>query len=342
MTRLSPPAARTQRRVVLVAYPGIQTLDLVGPVEVFHTANRMVPGAGTEAPAYRTEVVTRTGEPVRSTSGLTLATDSAIADCTGPIDTLMVVGGDGTADAARDLELVGWIAAASTRARRTTSVCSGAFLLARAGLLDGKRATTHWSSCGLLDRINPSTTVERDPIFVRDGNVWTSAGITAGMDLALALVEDDHGADVARQVARWLVLFVQRPGGQSQFSAQLSAQQPERPALRELDAWIADHLDEDLSVPALARRVDMSTRNFARTFRQEVGRTPAAHVEAMRTEAARRLLETTDRSVTDIAATCGFGTVETLHRAFNRQVGTTPGAYRRRFTTTGVALAASA
>jgi transcriptional regulator GlxA family with amidase domain len=333
--------------VVLVAYPGIQTLDVVGPVEVFHTANRMLAsaaesGGGGARPAYRTEIVTRTGEPVRSTSGLTLATDAAIEHCAGPIDTLVVVGGDGTADAARDEPLIRWIAEASRRSRRTTSVCSGAFLLARAGLLDGKRATTHWSTCGLLERTNPSTTVERDPIFVRDGDVWTSAGITAGMDLSLALVEDDHGAEVARQVARWLVLFVQRPGGQSQFSAQLAAQQPDRPVLRELDAWMADHLDEDLSVPALARRAGMSTRNFARAFRQELGRTPAAHVESLRTEAARRLLETTDRSIVEVARTCGFGTVETLHRAFHRQVGTTPGAYRRRFATTGVSLASTA
>lgn len=327
------------RRVVFVAHPGIQTLDLVGPLEVFHTTNRMLAG---EAPAYRTEVVTRGGDAVRSTSGLSVGADAAVEDCTGPIDTLVVVGGDGTVEAVADEALVGWIAQASGRSRRTTSVCSGAFLLARAGLLDGRSATTHWSSCGLLQRLHPGTTVERDRIFVRDGDVWTSAGVTAGMDLALALVEDDHGAEVAREVARWLVLFVQRPGGQAQFSAQLAAQRPERPILRELDAWMADHLDEDLTVAALARRAGMSTRHFARTFRRDVGRTPAAHVEALRTEAAKRLLETTDRAVADIARTCGFGTVETLHRAFNRQVGTTPGAYRRRFTTTGVALATSA
>jgi transcriptional regulator GlxA family with amidase domain len=326
-------------RVVLVAYPGIQSLDLVGPIEVFATANRKT---GFPTPAYRTEIVTRTGAPAESTSGITIAADCSIDDCVGPIDTLMVVGGDGTIDAVRDEALVQWIAAAARRSRRITSVCSGAFLLARAGLLRGRRATTHWSSCDLLARTNPTTTVERDPIFVRDGNVWTSAGITAGMDLSLGLLEDDHGAEVAREVARWLVLFVQRPGGQSQFSAQLAAQQPERPVLKDLDQWITDNVAEDLTVPALARRVGMSTRNFARTFRQELGITPAAHVEALRTEAARRLLETTDRGLADIARGCGFGTVETLHRAFNRQVGVTPGAYRRRFSTTGAALAATA
>lgn len=326
-------------RVVLVAYPGIQSLDLVGPLEVFATTNRIVGGP---SPCYRFEVVTPTGAPAVSSSGLTIAAHSSIAACTGPIDTLVVVGGDGTVDAVQDDDLVAWIAEAARRSSRTTSVCSGAFLLGRAGLLEGRRATTHWASCGLLARTNPDTTVERDPIFVRDGDVWTSAGITSGMDLALALVEADHGAAVARDVARWMVLFVQRPGGQAQFSTQLAAQQPDRPALRELDRWIADHLDADLSVPALARRVGMSTRSFSRTFRQEVGTTPAAHVEALRTEAARRLLETTGRGLGDVARTCGFGTVETLHRAFQRQVGVTPGTYRRRFTTTARAEAASA
>jgi transcriptional regulator GlxA family with amidase domain len=316
------------RRVVLVAYPDIQALDLVGPLEVFSTANRqLVP----EPPPYATEVVTTTGAAARTTSGLSIAADSAIDACTGPIDTLVIVGGDGAAEAIGDEALIDWIRAAAGRSRRVTSVCSGAFLLAQAGLLDGRRATTHWSACDLLARVAPTATVEPDPIFVRDGDLWTSAGVTAGMDLALALLEEDLGAERARAVARWLVLFVQRPGGQSQFSAQLAAQRPERDALRDLDAWMADHLDADLSVPALARHVGMSTRNFARTFRAEVGITPAAHVEQLRVEAARRLLETTDRGLPDIARACGFGTVETLHRAFQRQVQVTPGAYRRRF-----------
>jgi len=318
------------RRVVLVAYPDIQALDLVGPLEVFATANRqLVP----EPPPYSTEVVTTTGEAARTTSGLSITADSSVDACRGPIDTLMVVGGDGAAQAIADEELIAWLQEASKRSRRVTSVCSGAFLLAQAGLLRGRRATTHWSACDLLARVAPDTTVEPDPIFVRDGDLWTSAGVSAGMDLALALLEEDLGAERARAVARWLVLFVQRPGGQSQFSAQLAAQRPERDALRELDAWMADHLDEDLSVPALARRVGMSTRNFARTFRSEVGITPALHVEQLRVEAAKRLLETTDRGLPDVARACGFGTVETLHRAFQRQVQVTRGAYRRRFST---------
>ncbi len=175
-------------------------------------------------------------------------------------------------------------------------------------------------------------TVETDPIFVRDGSVWTSAGVTAGMDLALRLVEEDHDPAVARDIARWLVMFVQRPGGQAQFSTQLAAQKPQRSALGELESWIPDHLDDDLSVSALAQRTGMSTRNFARAFRAEVGITPAAYVEAVRVEAARRLLETTARGLPDVAAACGFGTVETMHRSFRRAVQITPGQYRHHFT----------
>jgi transcriptional regulator GlxA family with amidase domain len=211
------------------------------------------------------------------------------------------------------------------------SVCTGAFVLAKAGLLDGRRATTHWASCGDLAARYPAIQVERDPIFVRDGNVSTSAGVTAGMDLALALVEEDLGRRVALEAARWLVVFLQRPGGQAQFSAQLSAQAAGRAPLRELQSWIPDHLDEDLSVPALARRACMSDRNFARAFRRETGRTPGAYVEAARVERARIALETGDLPVETIAAQAGFGTVETMRRAFRRQVGVSPIEYRTRF-----------
>jgi transcriptional regulator GlxA family with amidase domain len=210
-------------------------------------------------------------------------------------------------------------------------VCTGAFLLARAGLLDGRRATTHWASCADLELRYPAVRVERDPIFVRDGNVATSAGVTAGLDLALALVEEDLGRRVALQVARHLVVFLQRPGGQAQFSAQLSAQSADRAPLRELQAWIPDHLDEDLSVPALARRACMSDRNFARAFRRETGRTPGAYVEEARVESARIALETGDLPVEAVARQTGFGTVETLRRAFRRQVGVSPNEYRTRF-----------
>ncbi len=257
--------------------------------------------------------------------------DARLEECEGPIDTLIVAGGTGTRRAEEDDALVEWIADAAKRSRRVASVCTGAFLLARAGLLDGRRATTHWASCADLATRYPAVTVEPDPIFVRDGNVVTSAGVTAGMDLALALVEEDLGREVALEAARWLVVFLQRPGGQAQFSAQLAAQTADRAPLRELQAWIPDHLDEDLTVPALARRSNMSDRNFARAFRRETGMTPAAYVETARVERARIALETGDLPVEAIAGQAGFGTVETMRRAFRRRVGVSPIDYRDRF-----------
>jgi len=315
--------------VVIVAYPGVQSLDVTGPLEVFAVANRYRPGS------YRTTVTARgPAEVVRTSSGLGIVVDKPLAAVQGPIDTLVVAGGDGTGDAVADAELVAWIRDAAARSRRVTSVCSGAFLLAAAGLLRGRRATTHWGSCALLARLHPDVDVEGDRIYVRDGDVWTSAGVTAGMDLTLALVEDDHGGPLALKVARQLVLFTQRGGGQSQFSAQLAVPRAERRPLREALGYIADHLDADLSVPALARHAAMSPRTFARSFRAEVGTTPAAYVQAVRVEAARRLLETTTDGTAEVARTCGFGTVETMHRAFRRTVHTTPGQYRRHFAAT--------
>jgi transcriptional regulator GlxA family with amidase domain len=242
-----------------------------------------------------------------------------------------VAGGEGTAAALADGALVRGVRRLAGRARRVTSVCSGAFLLAEAGLLDGRRVTTHWSAAGTLARRYPTVTVDARPIFVRDGHVWTSAGVTAGMDLALALVGDDHGPELARAVARWLVLYLQRPGGQAQFSAHLDGRLARRPSLQDLQTWMAEHLDQDLSVAALARRAAMSERHFARRFREETGVTPADHVEALRTEAACRLLETTDEAIAAVARCCGFGTVETMYRAFRRRHGTTPGRHRAHF-----------
>jgi transcriptional regulator GlxA family with amidase domain len=211
------------------------------------------------------------------------------------------------------------------------SVCTGAFLLAEAGLLSGRRATTHWASCAALAERHPDVLVKSDPIFVRDGHIATSAGVTAGMDLALALVEEDLGPETAREVARWLVMFLKRPGGQSQFSAPLTGPAATRPALRALQEWIPGHLTEDLSVDALARRTHMSPRNFARAFHREAGATPAAYVERLRVERARALLEAGELPTKAVAAVCGFATVETLRRAFRRRVGTSPGDYRKRF-----------
>lgn len=318
------------RRIVIVAFPGIQTLDVVGPAEVFYAADALRGGG-----EYAVEVVAASDAPIVTGSGLRLLPHRTLAGVRGPIDTLLVAGGMGVEEAQHDERLVRWIRAAAPRARRVASVCTGAFLLAQAGLLTGRRATTHWASCDLLQREHPDVEVDRAPIFVRDGDVYTSAGVTAGIDLALALVEEDLGAAVARDAARWLVLFLRRPGNQAQFSAEPTWQPAERPPLRDLQAWIADNLTADLSVPALAERAFMSPRNFARAFRREVGMTPAAYVESVRLERARAELESGDSSVDAVAAMCGFGTVETMRRAFHRKFNVNPAAYRSRFRTRG-------
>ena len=325
------------RRVVFLVFPRFQLLDLAGPLEVFSQADSLFGAefAG-ERRRYQVEVAARTSETVTASDGLAVVphrtlTELADSPTDLPIDTLVVVGGGGVRTAMRDAEYVDWVRAAVGRARRVASVCSGAFLLAAAGLLDGRRAVTHWNSCDELASLFPGIRVESDPIFIRDDPIWTSAGVTAGVDLALALVEADHGAEVARAIAKQLVVFVQRPGGQAQFSTQLAAQRPGRDALREVQAWIADHLDDDLGLAALARRAALSERHFSRVFRAETGMTVAAYVEAARIEAARRLLESTGDGLDRIARTCGFGTVETMHRTFNRTIRVTPGEYRRHF-----------
>jgi transcriptional regulator GlxA family with amidase domain len=316
------------RRIVLVAYDGAESLDISGPAEAFAAASQLT---GADKPLYEIELVSHEADPVRTSSGLRVVPDAAIDQSKGPIDTLMVAGGIGCFTAVDDTPLIEWIAAAASRSRRVSSVCSGAFLLGAAGLLDGKRATTHWSSCELLEERYPDTEVQADSIYVRDGETWTSAGVTAGIDLALAMIEEDHGRELAREVARWLVVFVQRPGGQSQFSSHLAATQADQEPLRKLQGWIADHLDEDLRVEALAERVHMSTRNFARAFRREVGLTPASYVEAVRIERAKQRLEEAAEPVESVARACGFGSAETMRRAFARRVGVPPTDYRARF-----------
>ena len=314
------------RRVVIVALPEVQPLDVTGPAEVFASAASV---AGGDVAAYTIEVVAPGGAPIPTDSGYAIAPAGALEAVRGPIDTLLVAGGAGARHASA--ETVARVRRLAARADRVASVCTGAYVLAAAGLLDGRRATTHWSWCDDLQRRHPAVTVERDPIFVVDGPVRTSAGVTAGMDLALALVEEDLGPRVALEVARWLVVFVKRPGGQAQFSAQLAAQAADRAPLRDLQAWMADHLDADLSVPALAGRACMSERHFARAFKAETGMTPAAHVEALRVERARLALEAGAMPIDAVARRCGFGTVETLRRAFARRLGVSPSAYRSRF-----------
>lgn len=315
----------TPKKVVIVVYPGVQALDLAGPTEVFWAAGQIA------RRPYDLTIAASKAETFSTTSGLLIKPHRTLRGLRGPIDTLLVAGGIGTAEAERDQSLIRGVRQAAGRSRRVASVCTGSLILARAGLLDGRRATTHWASCEQLATRYPSIEVERDAIFVRDGDLWTSAGVTAGMDLALAMVEEDLGREVALEVARWLVLYVQRPGGQSQFSVQLAAQSSEYEPVRELQGWIADHLGGDLSVDALARRANMSPRNFARVFRREVGMTPAAYVETARVESAQRELETTKAGFDAIARRCGFGTTDTMRRAFQRRLGVKPGDYRARF-----------
>lgn len=315
------------RRVVILSFPGVQPLDVIGPAEVFAGADA-ISGGGT----YTVEVVAKDTEPIAVRGGgYSLLPRSTTAKLRGPIDTLVVAGGVGVREAEHDVELIRWIRSAARRSRRVTSVCSGSFLLARAGLLEGKTVTTHWASTEELARLHPELKVDPKPIFVRDGDVWTSAGVTSGMDLSLALVEEDLGREIAVEIARWLVLFLQRPGGQAQFSSHLSTQLAERRPLRDLQSWIADNLDADLRVETLAERAAMSPRNFARFFRREVGMTPAAYVEELRVERARQLLEDSADPIDQIAARCGFGTPETMRRAFARRVGVAPAQYRARF-----------
>jgi transcriptional regulator GlxA family with amidase domain len=319
------------RRVVVVLFDQVQILDVTGPTEVFSQAER-----ASERPEYALELVAPQAGPVTTSSGVQLTAERSLDSCRGAIDTLVVAGGLGTRAAAQDEHLVSWLRLATRRSRRVASVCTGAFLLARAGVLDSRRATTHWAACPALARSYPSIDVDPDPIFVRDGNVYTSAGVTAGIDLALALVEEDLGPGRALDVARSLVLFFRRPGGQAQFSASLAGQAASRLPIRELQAWMADHLDADLSVAELAERSFMSPRNFSRVFARETGVTPGAYVEALRVERARALLETTDLPVEEVARRCGFGTPETFRRAFGRRAGVNPSQYRCRFTTAEV------
>lgn len=323
--------AEKTRRIVMVGYPGLQPLDVVGPAEVFAAADALSGGD-----SYEVELVARTPGPIMTRhGGYGIAPAKTLADCRGPIDTLMIAGGFGVHEAEEDKELVTWIRRAAERSTRVASVCSGTFLLAAAGLLGGRRVTTHWAQCPELARRYPDVTVDPDPIFVRDDSgakeLWTSAGVTSGMDLALALVEEDLGPEIAREAARWLVLFLQRPGGQSQFSSHLEAQPARREPIRELQAWMADNLTADLRVETLAERAAMSPRNFARAFRRETGFTPAVYVEQLRIEAARNQLERGSDPVENVAEACGFGTPETMRRAFARRVGVAPADYRARF-----------
>ena len=314
--------------IEVLAFPSVQLLDVAGPLQVFASANDLAAGSG-RVPPYAPRVVAQGGEGVMASAGLGLAT-SPLPPVDAALDTLVIAGGQGVQRAASDPVLVDWVRARAAQARRVASVCTGAYLLAMTGLLDGRRAATHWSICADLARRFPAVRVEPDPIFVRDGPVWTSAGVTAGIDLALALVEEDLGRTMALDVARYLVVFLKRPGGQAQFSASLSLQVAED-RFGPLHEWISDHLADDTSLPVLAGQAGMSERSFSRHYTEATGLTPGRAVERLRVEAARRLLSETRLPVKRIATRCGFGSEETMRRSFMRLIAATPQDYRARF-----------
>ncbi len=313
-------------RIVLLTFPKAEMLDAVGPLEVFAGANAQL-----ERPAYDLEVVSLRSGPVAMSSGLTLVAGRGLADDPGPIDTLLVGGGEGARHHAEDPQVQAWLRRQAPRARRLGSVCTGAFVLAAGGFLDGRRATTHWQRCAELAAVYPKVRVEPDAIFRRDGKVVTSAGITAGIDLALHLVEEDLGRALAFAVARQLVVYARRPGGQSQFSADLMSQAAAGGRFDDLRRWILDHPGADLSVEALAARAVMSPRSFHRHFRAETGMTPGAFVERARVEAARRALEEGGEPLARLSHRLGFGHADSLRRIFHRHLSMSPQDYRLRW-----------
>lgn len=316
----------------MLAYPDAEIIDIAGPLDILCAAPCISKdGFHMERRASSMVVSEFGGLVTTQPSGITIQTESIASIVGKKIDTLVIPGGDGTMRALDRHALIEWIQHTAGRARRVVSVCTGAFLLAEAGLLDGKRATTHWLYLDEFSQRYPQVTVEPDSIFVEDGNTYTSAGITSGMDLSLHLVEKDWGPDIALYIARMWLLYTKRPGGQSQFSAFLPKKSTGRESVADLQAWIMDNLNADLSVTALAERLSMSPRNFARVFQNETGVTPAKFVEAVRIEAARRWLEESSQSIESIADECGLGDMERLRRSFIRRLGVNPRDYRRRF-----------
>jgi transcriptional regulator GlxA family with amidase domain len=330
MARNADRLRRRPHQVVMLAYPDVQMLDVTGPLEVFSRAARWMQDHGLRRDlAYRVEVVAPRKGAFLCSSGVHLVAERAYREVT-RADTLLVAGGRGQPTVRTHAPLLAWLRRMAPRVSRLGSVCSGALILAACGLLEGRRATTHWAYLAELKK-SVGHGVCHDAIYVRDGNLYTSAGVTAGMDMALAMLEEDHGSAVALAVARELVLFLKRPGGQSQFSDYLAAQFSEDAGLRELQLWMLEHIEQDLSVPRLADRMAKSDRSFARHFADGVGVTPGHYVRQIRITAARRKLEQTDLPLEKIARGCGFGTAETLRRSFIDALGVTPGAYRERF-----------
>jgi transcriptional regulator GlxA family with amidase domain len=333
--RTSPRSPESSpHRVVLLTYDGIQGLDLVGPLEVFSGANSVLDHLAPGRPRYRTVVTSVSGAAITTESNLSINTVPPDSILTGSsVDTLVIPGGIAAPDAADDVDLVAVARRLAERAERVVTICTGVFVAAAAGLTDGKRVSTHWARAGELRRRFPDLDVDAEPIFVRDGRLWSSAGVTAGIDLTLALVEDDHGSEVAQTVARWLVMFLRRPGGQTQFATPVWSERAAFEPVRTAQDLIDIDPGADHRVALLAEHVGMSERNFTRRFTEEVGSSPAQYVAAVRIEAARRALESSDRTVEAIARDCGFGTAETLRRSFSRRLDVSPDQYRQRFRT---------
>lgn len=318
----------SRKRIVLLVLPPVEELDLIAPVEVFGTTTRLL---GSSQRGYELEIVTLARDRrIDGECGLSLVAHRHYRELVGTPDSLLLICGL-AARHTRDRALVNWLRQKAARVRRLGSVCVGAYVFAEAGLLDGRRATVHWKYAQEMAARYPRVTVDPRPIWVQAGNIYTSAGISAGLDLALAWVEQDFGAAAALKVARELVLFMRRPGGQDQCSTTLSAQAAHTPSLHELQTWMIEHLDRPLTIDRLAHRVHMSPRTFARAFKREIGTSPARYLLQLRIEAARRLIEQTDKRLDDVAKASGFGSADTMRRGFMRALGTTPQRYRSYF-----------
>jgi transcriptional regulator GlxA family with amidase domain len=319
------------KKIVIVGPPPVQVLDVTGPLEVF-----------SNAPGYEIQLANPGPERVlRTHRGVALADATPITDVHGPIDTLVIAGGPGAESGTYNPDFIAWIAEAASHSRRVASICTGAFLLAEAGVLNGKQAVTHWSFCDRLAKEYPEVAVRPEPIYLRDGSIYTSAGITAGIDLSLALVEEDHGHEAALKIARFLVMYLVRPGGQAQYSHMLSHQAIASQPLRELQVWMLEHLREDLTVESLADRIGMSARHFTRVCLRETGMNPGQFVDHMRVEAARQFIDSSSRGLKEVADACGFKSADVMRRSFLRVLGVTAAEYASRFQSTLARASAS-